>query len=414
MAALRPCERMPESLLVIGAGHAAGQLVASLVQRKADYRITLVGDETSLPYQRPPLSKKFLSGEIEAERLLVRPEAFYEDPSIEVHRDSRIASIDRSARTAEADDGRKFDFDKLVLATGSRARTLQVPGAELDGVHTLRSIADVERIRARLVPGKRLAVIGAGYIGMEVAAVAIGMGLSVTVIETCGRVMARSVSPLVSDVYAEVHRDHGVGLILDGTVIGFSGTDKVAAVDLADGRSIAADAVIVGIGAIPNIELAESSGLDTGDGIIVDPQCRTSDPDILAIGDCTRHPNPLLGTDLRLESVQNALEQAKTAAAVLCGEDAEYAQVPWFWSDQYDLKLQIAGISGEHDETVIRGSVASRQFSCLYLANGRLLAIDAINRPMDFVQAKPLIAERRELDRVRLEDARTPLKDCVA
>ncbi len=404
---------MAPTLLIVGAGHAAGQLVASLAQRKADMNIVLVGEEASLPYQRPPLSKKFLSGEMEAGRLLVRPGEFYDHPSITVHTGTRITAIDRSEKVAIAEDGTRFHYDQLVLATGSRARTLDIPGSDLDGVYTLRSIVDVDGIRPELVSGNRLTVVGAGYIGMEVAASAISMGIEVTVIESVGRVMARSVSPFVSGVFEDIHREKGVSLILDGKVSEFCGSGKIDSVRLADGRAIATDAVVVGVGAVPNIELAVDAGLETGDGIVVDTQCRTSDPDVFAIGDCTWHPNPLLDRKLRLESVHNALEQAKTTAAVLCGESSEYAQIPWFWSDQYEYKLQIAGLSDDYDDTVIRGSVEARRFSCLYLKDGRLIAIDAVNSPVDFVQARSLIAEGREVSRMRLENPDTPVKDGI-
>ena len=400
--------------MIVGAGHAAGQLVASLVQRKADFRITLVGDEGSLPYQRPPLSKKFLAGEIDSERLLVRPAGFFDTSGISVHTGTTIRSIDRARRVAVSGDSREFRYDRLVLALGSRARELKVPGSELEGIHTLRSIDDVTKIRPGLAPGCRLTIIGAGYIGLEVAAVAVGMGVDVTVIESASRVMSRAVSEEVSRAYAHIHRERGVSLMLGAQVRGFAGSGRVSAVELADGQTVVSDIVIVGIGAVPNTELAERSGLRTGDGIVVDKQCVTSDPSVLAIGDCTQHPNPLLNRSLRLESVHNALEQAKTAAAVLCGEAASYAQVPWFWSDQYDLKLQIAGIPGDHDETVLRGSVANRRFSVLSLKDRRLVAIEAVNSPMDFVQARPMIATASRLDPDRLGNESTPLKDCAS
>lgn len=404
-------ESMTERILIVGAGHAAGQVVSTLMHRRFGGRITLVGEETSLPYQRPPLSKKFLSGELDVDRLLLRPASFYINPAISVHPGTRIASIDRARKIAISDSGETFPYDKLVLATGARPRTLDVPGAELEGVHYLRAIDDVERIRPALTAGKRLAIVGAGYIGLEVAAVAVGMGVSVTVIEAESRVLSRVVSPVVSDVYEAEHRKHGVELVLGAEVTDFAGEATLKSVQLADGRDIPADIAIIGIGAVPNTELAAQAGIEIANGIVVDDHCLTSDPDVYAVGDCTYHPNALLGRRLRLESVHNALEQAKTAAANLCGEDAAYADVPWFWSDQYDLKLQIAGLPEGDDQVVIRGNPEKRTFACLHLKKDRLIAIDAVNSPKDFMQARSLIAAGAALHTDRLADVGVSLRD---
>jgi 3-phenylpropionate/trans-cinnamate dioxygenase ferredoxin reductase subunit len=290
-------------------------------------------------------------------------------------------------------------------------RKLDVPGANLAGVHYLRNIQDVDAMRSGLRPGANLVVIGAGYIGLEVAAVAAQLGLHVTVVEMADRVMSRVVSAGVSEFYQQEHRAHGVTLMLSSALHGFSGDDQVRQVDLADNAYIKADMVLVGIGVLPNVELASAAGLDVENGIKVDDRCLSSDPDIFAVGDCTNHPNALLGRRLRLESVHNALEQAKTAAANICGEATNYSQVPWFWSDQYDLKLQIAGISEGFDSTVLRGDPANRSFSCLYLTDGRLIAIDAINSPRDFMQAKALIAGRAVVSPDTLANADIALKD---
>lgn len=402
---------MTNDVLIIGAGHAAGQLVVSLRQHKFDGRITLVGDEPWLPYQRPPLSKKFLAGELAAERLFVKPESFYDEDSISVLLDTRIQSIDKRRRVAVTDAGKELPYDKLVLALGSQPRRIDVRGADLGGIHYLRTIADVEQIRASLGDADRLAVVGAGYIGLEVAAVAIGLGVRVTVIEALDRVMSRVVSPQVSTFYEHTHRKHGVELALSTAVEEFVGDDRVSAVRLENGKQIEAEVVVVGVGVMPNTSIAADADLHVKDGIVVDGRCRTSDPDIFAVGDCTYHPNPLLGRELRLESVHNALEQAKTAAANICGRDRQYSQVPWFWSDQYDLKLQIAGISQGHDQVIMRGKPADSAFSCLYLKEGCLLAIDAINRPRDFIQSKKLIAEQAVVEPSILADTRIALKD---
>ena len=402
---------MSETLVIAGSGHAAGQLLASLLQQSYPGRIVLLGDEAWLPYQRPPLSKKFLSGDINAERLFVKPAAFYEDDRIELLLETRLERIDREAHNIHTDRGQQLHYDKLVLALGSEPRRLDLPGHDLAGISYLRNIADVEAIRKSLRNADKLAIIGAGYIGLEVAAVVSAMGVDVTVIEAQDRVMSRVVAPEVSAFYEDVHRANNVRLRLSTGIRAFSGKDSVSSVELDSGEHLETDAVIVGIGVLPNTSIAEAAGLDVGNGIVVNTSCVTSDPDIYAIGDCTWHPNPLLGREIRLESVQNALEQAKTAAASLCGQDAEYAQVPWFWSDQYDLKLQIVGLSAGYDSTVIRGEPASSSFSCLYLKDGRLIAVDAVNNPRDFMQSKKLIAEGAVIDTELLANAELALKD---
>jgi 3-phenylpropionate/trans-cinnamate dioxygenase ferredoxin reductase subunit len=398
-------------VVIAGAGHAAGQVIASLKQHKFDGQIVLVGDEPNLPYQRPPLSKKYLSGEIEADRLHVKPESFYDDPAIELQLDTRISAIDRDAKSLNIEDGDDIRYDKLVIATGSRVRRLPVEGADLKSVHYLRSIADVDAIREDMDTGKKAVIVGAGYIGLEVAAVARKAGLSVIVIEMADRVMSRVVSPEISDFYQIEHTNQGVKFRLSTGVSSIDGKRRVRSVTTSEGEEIPADLVIIGVGIRPNTELATAAGLDVDNGIVVDEGCRTSDPDIFAVGDCTAHPNAIYGRRLRLESVHNAVEQAKTAAANICGKDVTYNQVPWFWSDQYDLKLQIAGLSEGYDDVVIRGNPAERSFSCLYLRDRRLIAVDAINAPRDFVQSKQLIADRLEVELEKLADTAVPLKD---
>ncbi|MDJ0699886.1 MAG: FAD-dependent oxidoreductase [Woeseiaceae bacterium] len=404
---------MTETVVIAGAGHGAGQVVASLKMHKFDGRIVLIGDEPYLPYQRPPLSKKFLAGEMPPERLYFKPASFYDDANIDVRLDSRIESIDRDARCVITADGKRIDYSTLVIATGSRVRRISVDGSDLDGVYYLRSISDVESIRSDFGAGKRLVIVGAGYIGLEVAAVARTLELEVTVVEMADRVMSRVVSEQVSAFYQQEHRAHGVELLLSTGLAAFRGDRRVSTVETDDGRSLPADLVVVGVGILPNCELAADAGLDVDNGIVVDDHCRTSDPAIYAIGDCTSHPNPIYDSMLRLESVHNALEQAKTAAANICGKDTRYAQVPWFWSDQYDLKLQIAGLSQGYDQTVVRGSPESRSFACLYLKDGCLIAVDAINAPRDFMQSKALIERRAKIDTATLADTSIMLKDMV-
>jgi 3-phenylpropionate/trans-cinnamate dioxygenase ferredoxin reductase subunit len=299
----------------------------------------------------------------------------------------------------------------LVLSLGAHPRHLDLPGVELAGVHYLRTIRDVDAIREQIQPGCRLVIVGAGYIGLEVAAVAAQLGLDVTVVEMLERVMSRVVSEAVSDFYQKEHVAQGIKLLLSTGIKDFSGDGHVHAVDLSDGTRIEADLVVIGIGVVPNTDLATDAGLQVGNGIVVDDRCRTSDSDIYAVGDCTFHPNDVLGYRVRLESVHNALEQAKTAAVNICGEEQKYMQVPWFWSDQYDLKLQIAGLSQNYDQTIIRGDPAERSFSCLYLNGGRLIAVDAINKPKDFMQSKKLIAEHAVIDASLLADSTVELKE---
>lgn len=405
-----------KTVVIVGAGHAAGQVVASLLQKKFDGRIILLGEESWYPYQRPPLSKKFLAGEMPAERLYLKPQSFYDGPNIDVRLNTRVTAIDKAAQTVQTASGESIDYDYLVIATGSRPRKLTLPGTELGGIHYLRSIDDVVRIRADMDQfdrgdKSRIVIIGAGYIGLEAAAVASQLGHDVTVVEMADRVMSRVVSPELSRFYQGVHTKNGVRLRLSVGINGFGGENRVANVVLDDGEVLPADIVVVGIGIVPNIELAADAGLEVSNGVVVDDHCRTSDPHIYAVGDCTWHPNKLLGTELRLESVHNALEQAKTAASNICGDDLSYAQVPWFWSDQYDLKLQIAGLSQGYDEVVIRGNMDEYSFACLYLREGRLVAVDAVNSPKDFIQSKALIASCANIDPVLLANTDVALKD---
>ena len=401
---------MSETIIIAGAGHAAGQAAASLRQKKFAGRIVMIGEEAYVPYQRPPLSKKFLAGELETERLFFKPADFYPQHDIELRLRTRVAAIDPAGKSVRLEDGEIIDYSKLLLTTGSRVRRLQVPGNELSGVHYLRNIDDVLAIRPHFQPGKRLVVVGAGYIGLEVAAIAVTHGLDVTVLETESRVMSRVMAPAVSAFFEQLHRDAGVKIEFGRTVKEFRGENQVAEVVCADGYSVAADLCIVGIGILPNAELAEAAGLECNNGIVVDEYARTTDADIYAAGDCTHHPNALLGTSLRLESVHNALEQAKTAAASMCGERLPYAQIPWFWSDQYDVKLQIVGLGNDYDNLVIRGDQASKSFAAFYLRGNRLLAVDAVNSPREFMLGKKLIAAGAEFDPQTLADESVDFK----
>ena len=396
---------MIDTVVIAGAGHAAGQVVATLKQKKFDGKIVMIGDEPYLPYQRPPLSKKFLAGELDAERLHFKPATFYDATNIDVVLNTRVAGIDPAKRSLTTNDGQTIAYSKLVLALGSRVRKVPVAGEELTGVFYLRSIDDVHSIRSNIAADKKVVIVGAGYIGLEVAAVCRQLGLHVTVVEMADRVMSRVVSPQVSAFYRQQHENHGVEFLLSTGLKAIHGDDHVTAVEVGDGDMLKADFVIIGAGILPNFELAEAAGLTIDNGIAVDDRCQTSDPNVYAVGDCSSHPSDIYGRRIRLESVHNALEQAKTAASNICGIEEHYSQVPWFWSDQYDLKLQIAGLSEGYDQVVIRGAQSDKKFSCFYLKNGTLIAVDAINSPRDFMQSKSLIAEKAAIDPEKLADS---------
>ncbi len=400
-------------IVIIGAGQAASQAVMSLRSEGYEGPIRMIGDETEPPYQRPPLSKKFLAGEIGFDRVELKPAEFYANAGCELLLSTRVAAIERTKKLVLTSDGREIAYDKLIIATGSRVREINVPGFDLEGVHYLRSVADVHEIQKNFKPGAKMVVVGGGYIGLEVAAVAKKHDISVTVLETAERVMARVVDPIVSHFYERVHREEGVVIRTGVTVAGFEGEGgRITRVVSGEGESFPCDFVVVGIGIIPNTELAHDAGVTVENGIVVDEMTRTSDPDIYAAGDCTNHPNGVYGRRLRLESVHNAIEQGKTAAAAITGKDKPYNQVPWFWSDQYDLKLQIAGLSTGYTEAVTRGNPAEgRSFAVFYLRDGVLIAVDAVNRAPEFMTARQLIAKQAKLDPKRLADESISMKE---
>lgn len=405
---------MAETIVVVGGGHAAAQVLDSLRREHFAGRLIMIGEEPVLPYQRPPLSKKFLAGEFDAERLPIRPASFYESIHCELVLGNPVTAIDRAVRTLRLADGGKIAYDQLVLAVGGHARPLRVPGAELPGVHVLRTIADVNAIRARIAPGGRTVIVGAGYIGLECAATLRKLGMDVTVIEMMDRVMSRVVAPEMSRFYGAEHVARGVRLLTGRRVSAFKGNSRIAAVECSDGTCVSADFALVGIGLVPNTAIAEAAGIECDDGIAVDERCRTSDPNIYAVGDCCSFPSLRYGRRIRLESVDNAFEQARTAAANACGREVVHDKTPWFWSDQYDLKLQIVGVSQHYDKVVLRGEPATRTFSCCYLRDGELIALDAVNHGKDFMAARKLIAERARPDPARLGDDAIALRDTVA
>ena len=401
-------------MVVVGAGHAAGQAVASMRQDKYEGEIVVIGDEPHVPYQRPPLSKQYLADEQGLDRVYLRPAAFYTERNIRVLLGTRATAIDRKRRTVTTDKGETIEYTKLLLATGGRARKLTIPGSDLPGIFYLRSLADVDAIKAALKPGTKIAIVGGGYIGLEVAAVTVKRGFDVTVVEMEERILKRVTAAAMSAFYDKLHSGRGVKIITSARVVGFEGTTKLTGVKI-DGRAtLPADIAIVGIGIVPNVELATSAGLECENGIKVDDHCRTSDPDIFAAGDCTNHPNALLGRRLRLESVPNATDQARVAVTNMLGGDAAYAAIPWFWSDQYELKLQMVGFSSDGDTAVVRGDPAKNQFATFYLKNGALVAVDAVNSPKEFMAGKQLVAKGVRIDARRLADPAVPMKDLLA
>ncbi len=401
------------NIIIVGAGHAAGQLVASLRLEGFEGSIRVIGDEPYPPYQRPPLSKQYLSGEMELEQVYFKPLEFYETAKAELSLGVRVECIDRAAKTIELSDGTTASYDKLVLTTGTRVRTLPLPGADLEGVHYLRTIDDTDAIGGNIHAGTRVVICGGGYIGLEVAAAATKKGANVTVLEMADRVMNRVVAPEVSAYYEALHAGKGVDIRCNVKVSGFEGTEKVERVTCDGGESFDADLVVVGVGVIPNTELAETAGLACDNGILVDECARTEDPDILAAGDCTNHPNGIYGINIRLESVQNAVDQAAAVANAICGNPTPYAAVPWFWSDQYDVKLQIVGLSQGYDRAVMRGNPDDDSFSVFYLKDGKLLAVDAINSPREYMMGRRLIAAGASPDPEKIKNTDVSVKELV-
>lgn len=401
------------TIVIVGAGQAGGSCAVELRKRGHQGQVVLVGDEPYVPYKRPPLSKTYLAGEATLDSLYVLHPPKLEEAGIECRCGARVTGIDRKQKTVALDNGETLAYDKLVLATGGSARPLNIPGADLPEVFLLRTIADVDQIKTYCQPGRRVAIVGGGFIGLEAAAVTSKLGLQVTVLEGLPRVLSRVTSPEVSSFYEAAHREAGVDLRTGVAVTAFERGKNGIEVVLGDEDRVEADFVIIGIGLIPHTELAAEAGLTVGNGIVVDEFTRTSDPDIFAVGDCSNHPNALTGGNIRLESVQNAMEQGRAAAHNLSGEAAPYQTVPWFWSDQYDLKLQMAGLSAGHDDHVLRGDPAARSFSVFYLREGRLIASDSINRPKDFMMAKRLVAADCRPTREQLEDENRNLKSLL-
>jgi 3-phenylpropionate/trans-cinnamate dioxygenase ferredoxin reductase subunit len=404
---------MISTILIIGGGQAGAQAIDTLRREGFSGRLVLIGDEPGLPYQRPPLSKKYLCGEMAAERLLFRHQSFYDEHRIELKLGRQAVRLDAAARQVELAGGEILTYDRLLLCLGAESRRLTCPGAALAGVHYLRGLADVAPIQTGFKPQARVVIIGGGYIGLETAATCRKMGCEVTVLEMADRIMNRVVAPSVSQYFAAEHRLHGVNILCDMRVTRLEGAERVERVVCADGSSHEADLVIVGVGAVATTELARAAGLACDNGIVVDEYCRTSDAAIYAAGDCTNHPSPHFGRRVRLESVDNAFEQAKTAALNMLDRPVAHDRVPWFWSDQFDNKLLIVGLSQDYDRQVLRGDPASRSFSVCYLKGSELLAVEAVNHSKDYMAARKLIADRTPLQADKLADASLALKDAI-
>ena len=406
----------PSKIVIVGAGQAATQAAISLRAGGYSGAITMIGEEAALPYQRPPLSKAYLSGTMSLERVTLKPRESWAEDDVDVITSTVVTAIDRTGKSVATGDGRIFPYDDLILATGSRVRKLPCEGATLSRVHYLRTVADVDGLRGAMVVDNKLVVIGGGYIGLEVAAVARKAGLEVTILEAADRVLARVAPPAISSFFEGLHRDAGVSIITGAKVTRIVGDTHVTGVALGDGTVIDADVVLVGIGIIPNAELAREAGIIAPDGIETDKDARTSDPDVFAIGDCASRPLVHYGDRrARLESVHNALEQGKLAAAAILGLPRPTEETPWFWSDQYDIKLQIAGISAGATQTVLRGDPTTKRFAAFHLdAQNRLLGVDAINAPPEFIVAKQVIARHGALAPETLADMSISMKEIGA
>jgi 3-phenylpropionate/trans-cinnamate dioxygenase ferredoxin reductase component len=400
-------------VVIVGAGHAGAQAAITLRQGKFAGTLAVIGEEPELPYERPPLSKEYLAGEKPFERLLLRSAAFWPERGITLRPSTRVVAVDPAAHTLATASGETIGYGTLVWATGGAARSIACSGHALAGVHTVRTRADADRMRDELPGVTQAVVIGGGYIGLEAAAVLTKLGKQVVVLEALARVLARVAGEPLSRFYETEHRAQGVDIRLGAMVACIEGNARVTGVRLADGSVIPAQLVIVGIGIVPAVAPLLEAGAEGGNGVAVDDQCRTSLPDIFAIGDCALHANRFAGDlPIRLESVQNANDQATLVAKTIMGDESQaYAAVPWFWSNQYDLKLQTVGLSTGYDCAVLRGSPAERSFSVIYLKQDQVIALDCVNMTRDYVQGRKLVVDRARIDPARLADVTIPLKD---
>ncbi len=404
----------PQRIAIIGAGQAGGQAAYSLRLAGYEGAITLIGDEPAPPYQRPPLSKAYFKGEMEAERLFLKPLEYYAEHNIDLITGKAATAIDLQAKQVEIEGGASVPWDKLVIATGARPRKLAVEGSHLRNITELRTLADVDDLKTIAVPGARLVVVGAGYIGLEAAAVGSQLGLKVTVLEAMPQVLSRVAGPEIGAFYTHIHRAAGTDIRLGARLEAFEGLGQVTGVRLHGGEIVPADLVLVGVGVLPNLELALEAGLVCGNGIVVDADMRTSHPDVFAAGDVAWRPLVHYGREGRLESVHNAIEGGKLAAAAMLGLAAPALDVPWFWSDQFDLKLQTAGLWTGADETIVRGDPQTRAFAVFYLKEGRVIAVDAVNSAPEYIVGKKLVASQARVAPGELVDKSISMKDIGA
>ena len=399
------------NIVIIGAGQAAGQCVATLKKLGCTSEIILIGEESHPPYQRPPLSKSFLEGKAGLERVYMKNRDFYEENEVEFYSDTLVYEIDREEKKVRTACGKEIEFEKLVIATGSRARELEIEGRQLGNIYYLRTIDDVEKIKEQMSVSQNLSIIGAGYIGLEVAAVASELAMNVSIFEMAERSMNRTVDKKISEHFEDLHKTNGVNFYFQANIEKLQGETSIDGVKLDDGTLIPTDILIIGIGIIPNQELAENAGLDCNNGILVNDKGITSDQSIFACGDCTNHPNKFLNKNIRLESVQNALEQSKVVAANLMGQEENYEVIPWFWSDQYNQKLQIVGIPEEYDEVVKRESLEG--FSLFYLRNGTIISVTTVNNPKEFLLSKKLVEKKVKISSDILRNTSNDLNELV-
>ena len=402
-----------ENLLIIGAGQSAIQCISTLKKEGYSGSITLVGEEEHLPYQRPPLSKGFLEDSVNKERLYFKKLEFFTENKVQLYLGLSAEKLEIDNQKVYLSDNSELEFDKLVFATGSRVRYLDFPGSELKSIFYLRDLDDAEAIKKDLETSENLVIIGAGYIGLEAAAIAAKKNKIVTIIEMADRVMNRTVDPQISEYYLNLHKSYGVKFHFNTSLETINKVSDSLEVVCSDGTEVKADSVLIGAGVVPNIELAEEAGIYCDNGIIVDEFGQTNFKNIYACGDCTNHPNKILNKNLRLESVHNAMEQAKTVASSVMNNPMEYNQVPWFWSDQYDHKLQIVGLSGDHDLVTMRGNTNDAKFMLFYTKDEELIAVDAINNPKEFLISRKLVANKVKIKPNVISDLNTNLNDLI-
>ena len=401
-----------QKIIIIGGGQAGCQTATSLRASGFLGEISIYCAENYLPYQRPPLSKKFLLGELDKERLFFKPEKFYRDNNINFFLNSYVAKIEKENKKIFLNNNEEDSYDKLVIATGTKPREIDVDKDSAKNIFYLRSIDDVLEIKGKVQSSKKVAIIGGGYIGLEVAAILKKLGLSVTIIEMAGRILERVTSQIISDFYTKVHNEEGVKILTNTSVESITKKSKDMEI-LTNNGAISADFVVVGIGVIPCDELASESGLKVQNGILVNEFCETSEKDIYSAGDCTVHPNSYYNKDIRLESVHNAIEQGKTVASSIMNKKTPYNQIPWFWSDQYDLKLQIAGLCIDYDDIIVRGNSDNRSFAVFYMKDNYMIASDCINCPGEHMMSRRIISDKIIVDKDRLSDVLIPIKEVI-